>query len=111
MSARPTAVNIGRAAEDLKCFVKQHLENAADAKTLKASVIKEIEGMVQKDIDDNMKIGNYGAEHILKSASEEKVKVLTHCNTGSLATVKYGTALGVIRSVHGQGTVMFMLNH
>ena len=94
----------------MKGFVKQYLANAADAKTFKASVIKEIEGMVQKDIDDNMKIGNYGAEHILKSASEEKVKVLTHCNTGSLATVKYGTALGVIRSIHGQGTIIVIWN-
>ncbi|XP_065072148.1 methylthioribose-1-phosphate isomerase-like [Rhopilema esculentum] len=100
VSARPTAVNIARAAVDLKRFVQQHLDKAGDAQSLKGLLIKEIEGMLQKDIEDNMKIGQFGSEHILKTAGEAKVKVLTHCNTGSLATVKYGTALGVVRSLH-----------
>ena len=103
VSARPTAVNIARAAVDLKRFVQQHLDKAGDAQSLKGLLIKEIEGMLQKDIEDNMKIGQFGSEHILKTTGETKVKVLTHCNTGSLATVKYGTALGVVRFLHQQG--------
>lgn len=56
--------------------------------------------MLTKDIEDNKAIGRYGCEAILKSLSGDgSVRVLTHCNTGSLATAGYGTALGVIRSL------------
>jgi len=43
-------------------------------------------------------MGAYGAELI-----EDGDNILTHCNTGALATVDYGTALGVIRTAHEQG--------
>lgn len=57
--------------------------------------------MLSKDIDDNKKIGHYGCEAILRNLDGDGlVRVLTHCNTGSLATAGYGTALGVIRSLH-----------
>lgn len=52
------------------------------------------------DIADNKNIGKYGAESILSSLDNGSVKVLTHCNTGSLATAGYGTALGVVRKLH-----------
>ena len=62
---------------------------------------------MDQDIQVNRSIGKYGASHIitncLKNNSDEKVAVLTHCNTGSLATAGYGTALGVIRSLHEMG--------
>lgn len=50
--------------------------------------------MLEDDIKDNKAIGAYGAEAILKQARNGKATVLTHCNTGSLATAGYGTALG-----------------
>ena len=57
--------------------------------------------MLEKDIADNKAIGDYGAEEILKTAPEDGLtRILTHCNTGSLATAGYGTALGVVRSLH-----------
>ncbi|KAI8424137.1 hypothetical protein MSG28_002733 [Choristoneura fumiferana] len=50
--------------------------------------------MLSKDIEDNKAIGKYGCEAILqKIDGEGLVRVLTHCNTGSLATAGYGTAL------------------
>jgi methylthioribose-1-phosphate isomerase len=56
--------------------------------------------MLQKDIADNEAIGEYGAMEILKNNPTNKyLTILTHCNTGSLATAGYGTALGVIRSL------------
>lgn len=58
------------------------------------SVIAWIEEMLQRDVNDNKKIGNYGAQHILSGVPRDSVSVLTHCNTGSLATAGYGTALG-----------------
>lgn len=57
--------------------------------------------MLEKDVKDNEAIGEYGAREILsRYPGEALVRILTHCNTGSLATAGYGTALGVIRSLH-----------
>jgi methylthioribose-1-phosphate isomerase len=57
--------------------------------------------MLEKDIADNRAIGDAGAKAILNhSPRDSMVRILTHCNTGSLATAGYGTALGVIRSLH-----------
>lgn len=53
--------------------------------------------MLERDVNDNKKIGNYGAQHILSGVPRDSVTILTHCNTGSLATAGYGTALGEIR--------------
>lgn len=64
-------------------------------------IIGNIEEMLQLDIATNESIGDNGAKEILKNLPEnETVRILTHCNTGSLATAGYGTALGVIRSLH-----------
>lgn len=57
--------------------------------------------MLIKDIDDNKAIGRHGCEVILKRLEGDGlVRILTHCNTGSLATAGYGTALGVTRALH-----------
>jgi methylthioribose-1-phosphate isomerase len=57
--------------------------------------------MLEKDIADNHAIGDAGAKAILSHCQgDSMVRILTHCNTGSLATAGYGTALGVIRSLH-----------
>lgn len=57
--------------------------------------------MLDKDVNDNIAIGNFGAKAILdKTPGDTLIRVLTHCNTGSLATAGYGTALGVVRSLH-----------
>lgn len=62
--------------------------------TPSCSVIAWIEDMLERDVNDNRKIGNYGAQHILSGVPRDSVTILTHCNTGSLATAGYGTALG-----------------
>ena len=68
---------------------------------MKKEFIDKIVVMLDNDIADNKNIGKYGAEAILSSLpNENAVKVLTHCNTGSLATAGYGTALGVVRRLH-----------
>ena len=58
------------------------------------SIIREIEQMLEKDINTNKQIGKYGGEDILSRNGNTSTKILTHCNTGSLATAGYGTALG-----------------
>ncbi|XP_053168938.1 methylthioribose-1-phosphate isomerase isoform X1 [Hemicordylus capensis] len=104
VSARPTAVNMARAAQELGHFVHQEAKrDGATAERLQESVISWAEAMLDKDLKDNRSIGEHGARHLLQQAGQDKVIVLTHCNTGSLATAGYGTALGVIRSLHAMG--------
>lgn len=68
-----------------------------------ARFIAAIEDMPKKDLADNKAIGEAGADAILTLQERDcPVRVLTHCNTGSLATSAYGTALGVIRSLHAR---------
>lgn len=102
VSSRPTAVNMKMAAEELiKLSNKLLHNNDVDVTTMKLKIISQIEYMLAKDIADNKNIGDFGAKEILSNSLEgSSVQILTHCNTGSLATAGYGTALGVIRSLH-----------
>ncbi|XP_022799998.1 methylthioribose-1-phosphate isomerase-like isoform X2 [Stylophora pistillata] len=101
-TARPTAVNIMEAAKHLTLFVKDSSSKINDTETVKVELITEIEGMLEKDLSDNKALGRLGAEHMLQLVGADKLKVLTHCNTGSLATSGFGTALGVIRHLSEQ---------
>ena len=99
-TSRPTAVNLFNDCDRLAAFVDGLAGDVLPA------YIAEAEKMLAKDIADNKAIGKAGGEEILRRAAlkgKQKVKVLTHCNTGSLATARYGTALGVIRYLHEQG--------
>jgi methylthioribose-1-phosphate isomerase len=102
--SRPTAVNLLDSARKLSKLVTD-AASAADAtgQSVTAAVIDYAEQMIQDDVDANMAIGAHGKEAILAAAAPgggAGVSVLTHCNTGSLATVRYGTALGCIRALH-----------
>ncbi|EFN81802.1 Translation initiation factor eIF-2B subunit alpha/beta/delta-like protein [Harpegnathos saltator] len=101
VSARPTAVNMKTAADELITLVNSLSENdKVTACEMKDRFINTIVAMLEKDVADNQAIGNYGADEILRSVPRDSfIRILTHCNTGSLATAGYGTALGVIRSL------------
>lgn len=89
-TARPTAVNLMWAVEKQKEVIKNSKSDIASiVEELKQNGIK----LEDEDIAINKKIGDYGAEVVPKGAT-----ILTHCNAGGLATVGYGTALGVVRS-------------
>nr|XP_010952465.1 methylthioribose-1-phosphate isomerase isoform X3 [Camelus bactrianus] len=106
VTARPTAVNMARAARDLAEAAAQEAEReGATEEAVRERVIRWAEDMLEKDLRDNRSIGDLGARHLLERAAPggDKVTVLTHCNTGALATAGYGTALGVIRSLHNLG--------
>ena len=97
-TARPTAVNIAQAAE----IFSQRAAEVGEEGVGKAKeiLVRELEAMLAEDVKVNRSIGRHGAEHIISRACQGgRVSVLTHCNTGSLATAGYGTALGVIRSL------------
>jgi methylthioribose-1-phosphate isomerase len=82
-ATRPTAVNLAWGVDRAL---------AADDPAVEAVRI------ASEDVERNRRLGAHGAALL-----PEDARVLTHCNTGSLACVGYGTALGVIRSAHETG--------
>ncbi|OXU28807.1 hypothetical protein TSAR_005978 [Trichomalopsis sarcophagae] len=104
ITARPTAVNIRLAADDFTRLATKLSHDESSPEDMKKRIISEITSMLEKDVADNKAIGDHGAAEILKTHPNEKnLRIITHCNTGSLATAGYGTALGVIRSIHSNG--------
>ena len=85
--ARPTAVNLAWAVDLL-------LECGGDAARMRA----EAERIHRDDVENNQRMGRFGAELLGPSST-----ILTHCNAGALATAGYGTALGVIRAAIESG--------
>ncbi len=90
-SSRPTAVNLLWAIGEQKKIVEN--SKTLDLRDVCANLIEHAIKLENDDIKINKSIGDYGAQVIPKGAG-----ILTHCNAGALATVGYGTALGVIRS-------------
>ena len=89
-SSRPTAVNLMWAVEKQKNIIRT---SKSDIEGIVQELILNGKRLEDEDIAINKKIGDNGAEVVPKGAS-----ILTHCNAGGLATVGYGTALGVVRS-------------
>ncbi len=93
-STRPTAVN-------LFVGIERVMNSALKGKSveeIREIALKEAQRIADEDVERNMKMGEIGAELF-----EDGDSVLTICNTGSLATVYWGTALGVIRSAVEKG--------
>lgn len=93
-SSRPTAVNLMWAVDKQ---MKLALEVNGNIETITNALIENGIKLENEDIEINKKMGDYGAEVVPKGAT-----ILTHCNAGALATVGYGTALGVIRSAYAK---------
>jgi len=94
-ASRPTAVNLFWALERMK----GRLETVTDADAVEA-LLAEAKRIHEDDFLANRLMGDLGAALI-----EGPTKVITHCNTGGLATGGHGTALGVIRSAFAQGRI------
>jgi methylthioribose-1-phosphate isomerase len=93
--SRPTAWNLFWAIDRILNKARTTIGGASD---VVAQVVDEARRMAEEDVTTNRKIGEYGAALI-----DDGDCVLTHCNTGTLATVSYGTALAPIRTAVGQG--------
>jgi methylthioribose-1-phosphate isomerase len=106
-SSRPTAVNLANALQELDKAMEEAIKNMSSSTTTTATtkevlckvVLDYSEFMLERDVNDNKAIGKFGAEAILKKTGKDKINLVTICNTGSLATAGYGTALGVARSL------------
>ena len=89
--ARPTAVNLRWAIE----YMQKRIERCQSDPV--PYLLEEAKAVHAEDIEANRRMGDFGAVFL-----KEARAVLTHCNTGSLATGGYGTALGVIRSAYAR---------
>jgi methylthioribose-1-phosphate isomerase len=90
-STRPTAVNLRWALDRVLAAGQSHGDTATNIET-------EARAIHEQQLQDDVRTGELGAALI-----DEGATVLTHCNTGALATGGIGTALGVIKTAHAQG--------
>jgi methylthioribose-1-phosphate isomerase len=93
--ARPTAVNLAWAINRLMKYAEKL--KSLEVKEITAKLKEEAIKMHKEDLDACKTIGDHGAKLVPEGAT-----IMTHCNAGGLATVGYGTALGVIRSAYAK---------
>jgi len=94
LKTRPTAVNLAWGLEKIMSVAKSE----KTAEQIRVSIVEVAKQMAEDDIQINMSIGKNGSELFSKNDT-----IMTHCNAGALATVGYGTALGVIRAAKESG--------
>lgn len=91
---RPTAVNLAWGLERIMKVARA----GTDAAAIRNEVVGEAKKMAEEDIEINMRMGRNGSQLF-----GDNDTIMTHCNAGALATVAYGTALGVIRATRESG--------
>lgn len=101
-AARPTAVNLAWAvARQLRVSADEELDSVHD---VRAALLEEAQRIADEDVALNRRMGFNGAELVSDGDT-----ILHHCNTGALATVDWGTALGVVFAAHEQGKNIHVL--
>ena len=93
--ARPTAVNLAWAVEK----IRKHVASGRDA------VMAAAQELASEDKQSSTDMGNIGADWLINKLGAKPLTLLTHCNTGSLATTGTGTALGVVKEMHKRGCI------
>ena len=102
-STRPTAVNLAWALERQLRGIRNSLETKS-LRELRILALEQAQRMADEDVEINKRMGAYGAQLI-----DDGDTIIHHCNTGALAVVDWGTALGAIRSAHEQGKHIHVL--
>ncbi len=105
-AARPTAVNLAWAVDRVMNSLShwERVEGEGDVDTLQQHILAEAQRIADEDVEINKRMAEHGATLI-----NDGDTVIHHCNTGALATVDWGTALGVIRMAHEQGKKIHVL--
>ena len=101
LASRPTAVNLGWALHRMQIVVDAPCETASE---LVEKLLAEAKQIAEEDVATNLRMANNGATLI-----DDGDTIIHHCNTGALATVDWGTALGCIRRAHEQGKHVHVL--
>src|SRR3989344_6403540 len=91
---RPTAINLKWGLETIMKVANEN-NNVSE---IKESVVQTAKKMAEEDVKTNIAMGKHGSELF-----NDNDTIITHCNAGALATVAYGTALGVIRATKESG--------
>ena len=99
-TARPTAVNLMWAVDRMRRVACEMSAEEATAAEIADALFDEALRLQKEDIASNRAIGAHGAALL-----HPGTRILTHCNAGSLATVKYGTALGIVYAAAEQGKI------
>lgn len=94
-AARPTAVNLAWAVDRVLPLVAEG----------PAAVLAEASRVVAEDEAANRHLSKLGADWLVAHCPPRPLRLLTHCNTGTLATTAWGTALGIVRELHARGAV------
>lgn len=94
---RPTAVNLFWALRRMQDILRE-ARDIEELDGIRERLVGEADQIAEDDRRMNRLIGEFG-----NTIVPEQATILTHCNAGALATVEYGTALGVIRSAHAAG--------
>jgi len=107
-SARPTAVNLGAATRRLTKTLQMSIDAEKDSQAIAQDLIAEGKKIDGEDVGRNKEMAKWGGEWLVDQVKAhgrtgEGLNVLTVCNTGSLATSGYGTALGLITYLHETG--------
>jgi methylthioribose-1-phosphate isomerase len=100
-AARPTAVNLAWAVDRV---MRVALSANGSADDVRKAVLDEAQKLADEDVEINKRMAEHGATLI-----NDGDTIIHHCNTGALATVDWGTALGVIRTAHEQGKRIHVL--
>lgn len=100
--ARPTAVNLSWAVHRQLTTARMAEDGGPDE--VRQRLLEAAQKIADDDVELNRRMGAHGAELVADGAT-----ILHHCNTGALATVDWGTALGVIFSAHEQGKNIHVL--
>lgn len=101
LAARPTAVNLAWAVARLIRVAENGMD---EPDAIRAALLGEAQRLADEDVALNRRMGFHGAELIADGNT-----ILHHCNTGALAAVDWGTALGVIFAAHEQGKRVHVL--
>ncbi|KAF8904471.1 Methylthioribose-1-phosphate isomerase [Gymnopilus junonius] len=109
-TARPTAVNLGAATRRLGKTLDNAIAAGKDPLAIAEELIAESNAVADEDVGRNKEMSKWAGEWIIErvrnltlSAAPQGLNVLTVCNTGSLATSGYGTALGMVTYLHETG--------
>ncbi len=101
--ARPTAVNLAWALDKVMWVLEKTKEERSPDE-LRQLVLSAAQRIADEDVEINKRMAEHGARLV-----DDGDTIIHHCNTGALATVDWGTALGVIRTAHEQGKKIHVL--
>lgn len=91
--ARPTAVNLAWGVDQVRGVMPEGVDE----------VLRLAQQLIAEDSAANRALSRLGADWILERTGLDKVRVITHCNTGALATTAWGTGYGIIHELHDRG--------